>query len=106
MSRTTGKSSPEDYVAYNGGLPSPGRAGPTLGLPIEDALEFAANREEPCAVVLVLDTSGSMAGQLAQTISRPFPLDSAAGCRGAPGPYGCTISVGQSNAPPRSSAIP
>ena len=50
------------YIPYNGGVPSPFGEQPTLGIPIEDAPEFATNREERCAVVLVLDTSGSMTG--------------------------------------------
>ena len=50
------------YIPYNGGVPSPLGEQPTLGIPIEDDPEFDTNREERCAVVLVLDTSGSMRG--------------------------------------------
>ena len=50
------------YVPYNGGIPSPFGNLPSVGMPIEDDPEFNFNREERCAVVLVLDTSGSMAG--------------------------------------------
>ena len=52
-----------NYVPYNGGAPSANGVLPTLGLAVEDAPEFMSNREERCAVVLVLDTSGSMAGK-------------------------------------------
>ena len=51
------------YIPYNGGVPSPFGEHPTLGMPIDDDPEFATNREERCAVVLVLDTSGSMVGK-------------------------------------------
>ncbi len=50
------------YVPYNGGVPNPFGEQPTLGIPIEDDPEFATNREERCAVILVIDTSGSMIG--------------------------------------------
>lgn len=50
------------YIPYNGGLPSPFGDQPSLGNPVEDAPEFMSNREERCAVVMVLDISSSMAG--------------------------------------------
>ena len=52
----------DSYIPYNGGVPTAFGEQPTLGIPIEDDPEFATNREERCAVVLVLDTSGSMRG--------------------------------------------
>ena len=54
---------PITYVPYDGGVTNSVGKRPTLGNPIEDDPEFHTNREERCAVVLVLDTSGSMAGQ-------------------------------------------
>ena len=50
------------YIPYNGGVLGPSGNLPSVGMPIEDDPEFNFNREERCAVVLVLDTSGSMAG--------------------------------------------
>ena len=50
------------YIPYNAGVLGPSRDLPSVGMPIEDDPEFNFNREERCAVVLVLDTSGSMAG--------------------------------------------
>ena len=58
------------YVPYNGGVPSTFGQQPTLGMPIEDDPEFATNREERCAVVLVLDTSGSMVGKRIDSLNQ------------------------------------
>ena len=65
----TGESAPETYVPYNGGILDGAGAPPTIGMPMDDALEFSENREERCAVVLVLDTSGSMTGEPIQELN-------------------------------------
>ena len=62
------------YIPYNGSIPNPNGINPTIGLPIENALEFTHNREERCAIILVLDTSGSMEGTPIQSLNDAIQL--------------------------------
>ena len=50
------------YVPYDTAHRDSSSSPPTIGQPLSEADEFSSNRDERCPIVLVLDTSGSMAG--------------------------------------------